>query len=195
MKAMALPDEARERLASAWLARVLETYAPQTTVFYGRGNDPFANPVGHTLTTQLRVIADGLCAGEISLETPLAPAILEAVEAVVRIRAVQGLPPGRAVDFVYALRPILHELAGEGSLSQAPDLAALGALDATVDALALAAFEAYVRCRDRIHELRVDEVKRSVATLIRRWNTFYQTAPGEEPPPEVRTLLSPDGTP
>ena len=44
----------------------------------------------------------------------------------------------------------------------------LAAFDAEIDQVALYAFDVYTKCRDRLHELRVDDVKRRVSGLMRR---------------------------
>jgi hypothetical protein len=44
------------------------------------------------------------------------------------------------------------------------------ALDARIDQIALFGFDIYVRNRERLYELRVNEVKRNVAALLRKWD-------------------------
>jgi hypothetical protein len=141
----------RQAVLDRWFKAVLATYPEDTARFLTGVGDPFANPVGHTLREGLGRIFDGLAAEAADAE--LAPAI----DGIVRIRAVQEFAPSAAVGFVYALRGILREeLAGTGL-----DDVARAALDAGVDRLALVAFDVYMRCREKIFEIRVREIKES----------------------------------
>jgi len=75
----------------------------------------------------------------------------------VRIRAVQEFSPSAAVGFVYALRGILREELASAGL----DAAGHAAVESGVDRLALAAFDAYMKCREKIFEIRVREIRES----------------------------------
>ena len=178
MTLQALLVERHGAVCRRWLEAVLAEYGPQTAVRWRR-EDPFGNPVGHTLATGLPQLLEAVAAGG---ETPAGAAT--ALEAILRIRSVQDLAPSRAVGFVYRLRgAIRDELAAElagGALS-----AELSAIDERIEQLAWLAFDTYVRLRDQIYRLRQEELKRSVASLLRRWHGV----PSEPEPGVVR--LSP----
>jgi hypothetical protein len=141
----------RQAILERWFQAVLATYPEETARFLTGGSDPFANPVGHTLRQGLERLLDGLVA-----DAPDAD-FAAAIDGIVRIRAVQEFAPSTAVGFVYTLRGILREeLAGAGL-----DAAAAAALERGVDRLALVAFDAYMRCREKIFEIRVREIKES----------------------------------
>jgi hypothetical protein len=76
---------------------------------------------------------------------------------------------------------LADELAGG---EHAQDLAAV---ERRVEGMALRAFDAYVRCREQIHRLRQDELRRSVGSLLRRWHGAVPEPAGElvrlTPPP------------
>ncbi len=179
MTLQTLLAERHGALCRRWLDAVLAEYGEQTAVRWRR-QDPFGNPVGHTLATGLPQLLEAVVAGG---ETPAGAAT--ALEAILRIRSVQDLAPSRAVGFVYRLRDaIRQELAGElagGTLS-----AELAAVDERIERLAWLAFDTYVRLREQIFRLRQEELKRSVASLLRRW---HGDAPSEPEPGVVR--LSP----
>src|SRR5208283_3036061 len=112
----------------------------ETVGFLGAEKDSFRNPVGHTLRENLAILAEQVMGG---LEADAAKASLANI---LRIRAVQELTPGQAVEFVFQLRPLLREL------SPTPNSEVF---DARIDQLALWAFEEYMRCRERIADLRI----------------------------------------
>lgn len=150
-----LLDEAltagRQAVVERWFQAVLATYPAETARLLTSVGDPFANPVGHNVRQGLERLYDGLVA-----DAPEAD-FAAAVDGIVRIRAVQELAPSTAVGFVYALRGILREeLAGYGL-----EPVAQARLEAGVDRLALAAFDTYMKCREKIFEIRVREIRES----------------------------------
>lgn len=147
----------RSAVLERWLQEVLATYPPDSARLLAGVADPFGNPVGHTLRAGLARLFDALAAGRAADE------LAAAADGIVRIRAVQEFPPSAAVGFVHALRGILRdELAGAG-ISDAER----AALDAGVDRMALAAFDVYMRCREKIFEIRVRELRDARALAAR----------------------------
>ena len=156
--------ERRGALCRRWLDAVLAEYGEQTAARWSRERDQFANPVGHALATGLPELLEAVAAGG---ETPAGAAT--ALEAILRIRSVQDLPPSRAVGFVYRLRhAIRDELAAE--LADGALASDLAAVDGRIERLAWLAFDVYVRLREQVFRLRQEELKRSVGSLLRRWH-------------------------
>src|SRR5512139_3411501 len=149
--------EKRAAVLGRWLQAVLDTYPPDTARFLSGMADQFGNPVGHTLRTGLPRLYDALAAGLSAAE------LAAAVDGIVRIRAVQEFTPSAAVGFVHELRGILREeLAGAGLAD-----AERAALDAGVDRMALAAFDVYMQCREKLFEIRVRELREARALAER----------------------------
>ncbi len=167
-------------MCERWLDAVLAEYGPVTAMRWRREKDPFANPVGHALATGLPALFDAAMG-----EGDPPAAALAALEKIVRIRAVQDLSPSRAVGFVGRLRDAL-----QGELVEKPDGAVtaegLLAIERRIERLTLLAFDAYVRIREQMFRIRQDELKRSVASLLRRWHGENQ-----EPVSDVVQLSPP----
>ena len=143
--------EKREAVLGRWFQALLSTYPEDAARFLAGGADPFANPVGHTLREGLGRLYDRFTADVPGSE------LAAAIDGIVRIRAVQEFTPSAAVGFVYTLRGILRE-----ELADAPlDPAGRAAIENGVDRLALAAFDVYMQCREKIFEIRVREIKES----------------------------------
>jgi RsbRD-like negative regulator of sigma factor len=168
-----LPELSRAKkgaIIDEWVARTLQGYPEQTGRFLSRERDPFRNPVGAALTQALPVILDAVLGG---MQTArLTPAL----DSIVRIRAVQDFTPGQAVAFVFLLRPILRDALRADDLD-APALDALAALEGRIDAVALLAFEIYMKCRERLYEIRANEARRRIFVLERR----HGLDPGADP--------------
>lgn len=133
----------RSAILDSWIRRALESYPAPAAGRFLKEKDPFRNPIGSTLRTELETILDGLLRGADPSEAEAS------IEAIVRIRAVQDLEPSEAVGFVFDLKPILREADREAGL----------ALDASVDRVALLAFDRYTACREKIHDIRVSEIR------------------------------------
>ena len=141
----------RGAVLERWFQAVLATYPTETARFLAGGADAFANPVGHTVREGLGRLYD-----RFSTDVPVAE-LSSAIDGIVRIRAVQEFTPSAAVGFVYTLKGILREeLAGAEV-----DHAGQAALDESVDRLALVAFDVYMKCREKLFEIRVREIKES----------------------------------
>lgn len=185
MKLADLLAERKGAICGRWLEAVLAEYGPLTASRWRREPDPFANPVGHALATGLpELLAAVTREGELPREAA------EALDAIVRIRSVQDLAPSQAVAFVWLLRDALHaELADE--LSGGTYAQELAAVECRIEQLALSAFDTYVSLREQVFRLRQEELKRSVASILRRWHG------GEIPEPEAQALaqLSPPRDP
>jgi RsbT co-antagonist protein rsbRD N-terminal domain len=148
--------QAKEAIAELWLGRVLGTYPSQTAAFLAGQQDRFRNPIGHTLKEGLAILLDELLRG---MDTDRVRAALDTI---VQIRAVEDCPPGRAMEFLFQLKPILRD--------QVPD-AELEMLYGRIDEMALLAFELYLKYREKTWHVRANEVRRRVYVLERRLQT------------------------
>ncbi len=170
-------------LCGRWFDAILADYGEEAAALWRRERDPFANPIGHTLATEAPRLVEAVASDGESL------AAARALEAIIRIRSVQELAPSRAVAIVYLLRDVIRaELAPE--LADPALAAELAALERRIERLALLAFDVYVRCREQVFRLRHDELKRSVAALLRRWHGGELPEPAPAVlPPRAPTLL------
>jgi hypothetical protein len=139
----------KKAIIQKWIDQVLDSYgAPE---FFKKQKDRFANPVGATVSDALQEIY-AILVEERDLGEAVRP-----LENIIKIRAVQDFTPSQAVSFVYILKNILRqELTREKDRAElGPDLAAI---EARIDRLALMAFDFYMECRERLHQIRVNEV-------------------------------------
>jgi len=142
-------DARREAILERWFQAVLATYPPDAAGFIAGQRDRFHNPVGATIREGLAAIfaavRDGRPDGDLAA----------ALDGIIRVRAVQELAPSAAVGFVYDLRGILRDALADSGLPAAE----LASVDAVVDRLALAAFDVYMECRQRLFDIRAREIR------------------------------------
>jgi hypothetical protein len=139
---------AEAAILGQWFARAVESFSGETVRFLATEKDQFRNPVGYSLKENLAVLLRELL-GEMD-PSRTRPAL----EAVVRVRAVQDLTATQAAGFVFLLRPIVGELLPKLDTAL---------INTKIDQLALMAFEEYVRCREQLAEIRENEKRRAMA--------------------------------
>ena len=134
---------ADSEITERWVERTMATYPAEMLSFMNNEKDQFRNPVGHTLQENLtRLVRELLGAMD-------KQAIAIALDALIRMRAVQSFSPSEAVRFVFELRTAASETFGTVPES----------LQSRIDELALMAFDIYMACREQIFELRARELK------------------------------------
>lgn len=166
-----LLSQYRGAVLEGWLEKILATYPVDTARFLRTEKDRFANPVGQTIQRALGALLDGLLRGAApdELRGPL--------DEIIRIRAVQDLLPSQALAFVLQLGDVVEEVLG--SAAARPRIAAaLSELRRDQGALALGAFDVYQACREKVYEVRVNEIKGQTGKLVERMNRIYGK-PGE----------------
>lgn len=147
-----IPAHRREAIVKEWLSRALSAYPEQTSRFLFQHRDPFRNPVGHHYSHGFAVLIDELL-GEMD-----AARLTHAIDAVVRIRAVQDFSASEAVSFVFILKDVFRDELKE-------DPGALADLDGRIDKLALVAFDCFMKCREKLYEIKAGEERRKVHIL------------------------------
>jgi hypothetical protein len=160
---MKLLDHVRARkaeVAARWSDLTLGTYPASSAAFFVNEKDPFRNPVGGTVRRSLAMLVDAL------LGDADDRAVAEALDGVVRLRAVQDFTPGRAVGFVFLARPAIRDVLSE-ELSACP-ADEHDDLSARIETLAMSAVDVFTACRQRLFELRANEAKARVHSLLKR---------------------------
>ena len=140
----------RAAILEQWLAAAVGVYGDKVAPLVLTERDPFRNPVGHALRRHLGLLLSELL-GDMD-----AAAIDASMEQIIAVRAVQELSVEQAVGFVHPLRGILHR--------ELPTSDAAG-LDERIDRLVLAAFAQFLRCRERLAELRLNEQLRALGPM------------------------------
>jgi len=143
-------QEKKKQIQDVWTDRTLDSYA--SSGFFKKSQDVIANPIGANIRDGLARIVELLLqgAGPEEYSRPL--------DQVVRIRAVQDFSPSQAVtpflELKWVIRQVLNDDKKTRHLVQDLDN-----LDCEIDRLALAAFDNYMQCRERLFQVRIQELK------------------------------------
>lgn len=153
----------RDDIVDAWFEFVIDTYPEDGGKFFKKQKDQFANPVGSTIRVEISVLYDELI-GEADPDR-----LSESLDKIIKIRAVQEFSPSKAISFVLALKGIVGEILGE-DIVQHDCADQFQKFKSSIDNLMLRAFDLYMDCRSRIHQIRLDEVRRRSDRLFERIN-------------------------
>ncbi len=147
-----LLSDKKASILKRWFDLIASSH-PAGTPPFSRPRDEFSDPEGHTVSRQIEALYHELLQDRMDSEK-----VCASLDGILRIRAVQELSPGQAVGFVFMLKEaIAEELAGEIEKGQL--MRQWLEFESRVDRLASLAFDMYTQCRERICELRVNEIR------------------------------------
>jgi hypothetical protein len=150
----------RSAIVQKWFDQIVKTYPANSQEFI-KGKDPFANPVGSTILLGIEGLYEEL------LREMDSEKVTKYLDSVIRIQAVQGFSPSQALSFIPSLKGVVREELGEKILGKrlAEELLEF---ETRVDQLTLLAFDNYMKCREKIYEIRAQELRnRSVEVMER----------------------------
>ena len=108
-------------------------------------------------------------------------ALTARLDPIIRIRAVQNFSPSQAVGFVFFLKNVIRTaLAKEIAAQQIED--ELVAFESEIDKLSLIAFNLYMQCREKIYELKANEMRNRTFKAFERAG-LVKDIPEDEPVP------------
>ena len=139
-----------KKIVTVWVERTLDSYI--SSDFFKQATNQFANPVGANIRTGLTKIF------QLMLSEAEAQDFVEPLDQVIRIRAVQEFTPAQAVAPFFELKWVVRQILS-GDKQGRPLLSELAPFDREVDRVVLMAFDMYMRCRDRLHQARIRELK------------------------------------
>lgn len=162
-----LLSEKKQAILEKWFDSVLETYPHDTAKFLKRQKDQFANPVGSTIYKGMSCLLD------LIVNSADANAVTKSLDEIIRIRAIQDFTPSHALAFVIDLKRIVREeIEGETCKEQLID--ELLAFERRVDSLLLLSFDIYMKCREKIYELKANELRNMTLKLVERANRIFE---------------------
>ncbi|MCD4743260.1 MAG: RsbRD N-terminal domain-containing protein [Desulfobacteraceae bacterium] len=151
----------KKNILQEWFEATINTYPEETARILNKSKNKFDNPVGVATYESLESVIDILCQNMEQTENKdLDEELIEqALDSVIRIRAVQNFSASKAVGFVFELKDIVKKSAGN-------DITTL--FDRKVDQIALAAFNRFLKCRESIFLLKATEAKKRTYSAFER---------------------------
>jgi hypothetical protein len=149
----------RDTIFRRWFEDVIDGYPDKTGRFLKEQSDPFANPVGAGLDQGLHEILDGL------VESVEPEQLEDALDLVIRVRAVQEFSPAAGVGFIFRLKAIAREIVGRDGDVGHDEWAKF---DRYIDRLGLFGFDVYMRCREQMWAIRAREIRTQTLGILER---------------------------
>jgi hypothetical protein len=168
MKLQDILAEKRSEIAAKWVQAMVDTYPPEASRFLKREKDQFANPVGHTIRSAIEAILDHL------LNDAAVEEVLQSLDAIIRIKAVQDFSPAGAVDFLFRLKQLVRDEVKDQIRENRISVESLLEFESKIDNLALHGFNLYMKCREKIYDIRVSQVQNRAFQLLKRANLIVE---------------------
>jgi hypothetical protein len=153
----------KQKIIDQWFDRIVNTYPKDTSRFIQREQDPFSNPVGNVTRNNIDELFNQL------LHEKTDPQFLmNHIDPILRIRAIQNFSASDAVCFIPDLKPIVRKLMREQKFPL--ELDDYVAFEMRVDQLVLYAFDVFMSCKEKIYDLKANEVRNQSFEALERAN-------------------------
>ena len=159
----------RDAVLGKWFDLIIATYPPESSRMLGGNKDQFGNPIGYSITKGIEGVYDQL------ISTMNTDDLRSALDEIIRVRAIQDFTPSEAIAFVFRLKTVVREVLGEqvgtkGHGHTGGYTEEMNVLDSRIDEVAMLAFDVYMERREKFHEIRASEIKKSSIRLMERLN-------------------------
>lgn len=166
----------KDLILKKWFDLILETYPADTATFLKKQENRFTNPVGYTILQGMEQILEGLT-GEHTPEQ-----ISAFLDNIIRIRAVQDMSASTAVSFIFSLKHVIRESLRTASHTMPYE--ELLTLESRIDRLALTSFDIFMQCREKLYDIKANEMRNMTFRLLQRVNRMDEDQEKKPDPPE-----------
>ena len=159
----------KDRILKRWFNLILDTYPPESASLLKREKNQFANPIGHSIREGIGGLYRALL-GDADLSE-----VSASMDRIVRIRAIQDFSPADAIAFVLILKRVIRDELGKADVKATQSLMdELLEIESRIDRMALLGVDIYVECREKLYEIRINEVKNRTQRLLQRANLIAE---------------------
>lgn len=158
-------EEKRPLILERWFRRVVEEYPPEGREFISNlKKDRFDNPLGFTLFEGLEGLFDHLLHNK---------DLNGSLDSLIKLRAIQEFKPSEAVGFIFALKNIIYNEVCSHSLDKGI-MEEFLVLSSEIDLLALRVFDIYMEARERLNEVKINELRNMTAWILKKVNILKE---------------------
>jgi hypothetical protein len=157
-------SERKTAIIKRWIDLTVDTYPPEAGSFLRNQKDPFANPLGAAIAQGAEALFDWVVGD--NKEYP--PVVVRKLDDVVRIRAVQQFSASGSLGFIFILKKCIREGIPGQLLSDSKHVEELLRIESRIDSLALTAFDIYMKCREKLFEIRAMEIRNRTSRILER---------------------------
>ena len=145
----------KDVIINKWIQSIFDTYPEETSDFLRLQKNQFSNPVGHIISDAAEKIFGAVLSGNQALEIKIL------LSDIIKVRAVQDFLPSKAAGFIFSLKDIIREEVQQ-------DIKDINAFNefcgilSGIDRVALIAFDLYSEAREKVFQLRMNELKNKI---------------------------------
>jgi hypothetical protein len=159
-------EENKSNVIDKWLRTVIATYPEQSSFFLFNKKDKFANPLGWTISNEIKNLFENIIT-DYNKEN-----IRKSLENLTQIRAIQDFAPSEACGIILMLKPIIQEEFLK-NLTDKNILTELFIINERIDESALQMFDIYMLTREKIYEIKANEIKNKNFRMMERISRKY----------------------
>ncbi len=142
----------KSSIVKNWTQLIFETYSKESTRFFELEKNQFSNPVGYTISNNIEKIFDELV-GDNNFDR-----LRSLLSEIIKMRAIQDFSPSQAVEFIYQLKKVMRsEL--EMDINKENVINEYLEFESKIDRAALIAFDLYMEYREKVYQIRVNQIK------------------------------------
>jgi len=167
--------EKKSAIIKKWFDLIIDNYPADSSNFLKKQKNRFSNPIGCTISESIDSLFGEIVHGVDSEK------VFPLLNDVIKIMAVQDFFPSKAVSFVFLLKQVIREELGN-DIKKKQLLDELVSYESQIDDLALLSFDIYMKCRERIYEIKADEVRRMTFRLLQRANLICEIQDQDKDP-------------
>lgn len=160
-------EQKRSLIQAMWTEAVIVSYPSESAKFIVENKNKFTNPLGYTLENSINTICCNY------LDTANVRECEQAIEALIRLRAVQDFTPSKAIGIMFDFKAIV--------LSEIRDMVESKdkfneylSIEKQIDRMTEYALNFYIECRERVNEIKANEVRQGFERMIIRLNSKYK---------------------
>jgi hypothetical protein len=147
-----LLNQKKSTIVHNWIELIFNSYPAEAVNFLQSKKNQFSNPIGYTITANAEKILNELI-NDCDLEK-----IKLSLDEIIKIRAVQSFSPSQAVYFLLDLKKAIRdELKTELAEKTISD--ELLKIEFLIDQIVLIGFDLYMESREKVFNIRVNEIK------------------------------------
>ncbi len=150
-----LLSDKKQAIVGNWIQSIFDTYPAETSDFLRLQKNQFSNPVGHIIAEAAEKIFDAVISGNQVLEIKIL------LNDIIKVRAVQDFLPSKAAGFIFSLKDIIKNEV-QDSIKDKKSFNEFCDLLACVDRVALTAFDLYSEAREKVYQLRMNDLKNKI---------------------------------
>ena len=167
MNLRALLSEKKAAIVKKRFDLIIDNYPADASNFLKKQKNRFLNPVGYTISQSIESLFDELIQGVDSEK------LFPFLNDIIKIKAVQDFSPSKALSFIFLLKQAIRvEIGSDIKKKQISN--ELTSFEAQIDELALLSFDIYMKCRERIYELKTNETRNMTFRLLQRANLICE---------------------